>query len=125
MRRRAHARSPSSTEQGREAEQRARKYLQSAGFTIVEANFRNPAGEIDIIAREGNVLCFVEVRSRAEAGAVDPLETISYEKRRRIERAAEAYLAGLSGTPPQVRFDVVAVRGQRVDLLRNAFETAG
>ena len=113
----------STTAAGRDAEARARRYLQHEGFAIVSSNFRSPAGEIDIIAREGDVLCFVEVRSRAETSPADPLETITYEKRRRIERAAEVYLEGLFGPRPNVRFDVVAVRGQRVELLRDAFQT--
>lgn len=125
MRRRVRAGSAvtSTTASGREAEARARRFLVHEGFAIVASNFRSPAGEIDIIAREGDVLCFVEVRSRAETGPCDPLETITYEKRRRIERAAEVYLEGLAGPRPNVRFDVVAVRGQRVELLRDAFQT--
>jgi len=126
MRKRARTGSANSstTAIGRDAEARARRFLQGEGFTIVSANFRSPAGEIDIIAREGDVLCFVEVRSRAETGLVDPLETITYEKRRRIERAAEVFLEGLAGPRPNVRFDVVAVRGQRLELLRDAFQTS-
>lgn len=123
MRRRARAHSPSTTAIGREAERRAQKHLRALGFSIVETNFRNAAGEIDIIAREGDVLCFVEVRARTRPGSGDPLESITYEKRRRIERAAEVYLADFLGTWPPIRFDVVAVRGTEVELLRNAFET--
>ena len=114
---------PSTTALGRDAEARARRYLAGAGFEILSSNYRTPAGEIDIIAREGDVLCFVEVRSRADTGSYDPLETITYEKRRRIERAAEVYLEALSGPRPAVRFDVVSVKGQRIDLLRDAFQT--
>jgi putative endonuclease len=124
MRRRArNGTSAATTALGREAEARARRFIQEAGFKIVASNFRSPAGEIDIIAREGEVLCFVEVRSRAPTSTTHPLETITYEKRRRIERAAEVYLERMEGPRPPVRFDVVSVTGQRIELVRDAFQT--
>jgi putative endonuclease len=86
-------------------------------------NFRAAAGEIDLIAREGDMLCFVEVRSLSENASYDPLDTITYEKRRRIERAADVFLDALPGARPTVRFDVVSVKGQRLELLRDAFQT--
>lgn len=113
----------STTALGRDAESRARRYLAESGFEVVSSNYRTPAGEIDIIAREGDVLCFVEVRSLADTGSYHPLETITYEKRRRIERAADVYMETLPGPRPSVRFDVVSVKGQRVELLRDAFQT--
>ena len=113
----------STSARGRDAESRARRYLAETGFEVVSSNYRTPAGEIDIIAREGDVLCFVEVRSLSDTGSYDPLETITYEKRRRIERAADVYLETFPGPRPPVRFDVVSVKGQRIELLRDAFQT--
>ena len=123
VRKRAPSGAISTTARGRDAEARARRFLEGTGFEVVSANYRTAAGEIDLIAREGDVLCFVEVRSLKDSATYDPLDTITYEKRRRIERAAEVYLEALPGPRPAVRFDVVSVQGQRVELLRDAFQT--
>ena len=78
----------------------------------MERNFRARGGEIDIVAREGDVLVFVEVRSRGDAGFGTPEESVAPAKRRRIVAAARGYL---SGVPPsswrEARFDVVAIEG--------------
>lgn len=113
----------STTARGRDAESRARRFLENSGFRILATNFRTAAGEIDIVAQENDVVCFVEVRSLSDGASYDPLETITYEKRRRIERAAEVYLQAMPGPLPVVRFDVVSVQGPRVELLRDAFQT--
>jgi putative endonuclease len=79
---------------------------------IVERNFRARGGEIDIVAREGDVLVFVEVRFREDEEFGSPEETVRFGKRRRIVSAARAYLGRI---PPsswkEARFDVVAVAG--------------
>jgi putative endonuclease len=79
---------------------------------VVERNFRARGGEIDIIARDGNVLAFVEVRFREEDGHGLPEESVGSAKRKRIAAAARAYLSTI---PPdswrEARFDVAAVDG--------------
>ena len=98
--------------QGDEAEEQACRHLDRAGFTIVERNFRTPVGEIDIVARKGDVLAFVEVRSREAPGFGSPEESVTPAKRRRIVAAARQYL---SDVPPsswrEARFDVIAIEG--------------
>ncbi|MCL5884060.1 MAG: YraN family protein [Deltaproteobacteria bacterium] len=98
--------------QGDAAEDRACRHLEGTGFTIVERNFRTRAGEIDIVAREGDVLVFVEVRSREDAAFGTPEETVTPAKRHRIVTAARRYLATV---PPsswrEARFDVIAIEG--------------
>jgi putative endonuclease len=98
--------------QGDAAEDRACRHLEGLGCTIVERNFRTKGGEIDIVAREGDVLVFVEVRSREDAGFGTPEESVTPAKRRRIVAAARRYL---SNVPPsswrEARFDVIAVQG--------------
>jgi putative endonuclease len=78
----------------------------------VERNFRTRGGEIDIVARRGDVLAFVEVRSRGVPGFGTPEESITPAKRRRIVAAARRYL---SKVPPsswgEARFDVIAIEG--------------
>ena len=98
--------------QGGAAEDRACRHLEGAGFTIVDRNFRTRGGEIDIVARKGDVLVFVEVRSREDADFGTPEESVTPAKRRRIVAAARRYL---SNVPPsswrEARFDVIAIEG--------------
>ncbi len=98
--------------QGDAAEDRACRHLGGSGFTIVERNFRTHGGEIDIVARKGNVLVFVEVRSREVPDFGTPEESVVPAKRRRIVAAARQYL---SKVPPaswhEARFDVIAIEG--------------
>ena len=98
--------------QGDAAEERACRHLEGAGMTIVERNFRARGGEIDIVARKGDVLVFVEVRSREVPGFGTPEESVTPAKRRRIVGAARHYL---SNVPPsswrEARFDVIAIEG--------------
>ena len=78
--------------------------------------------ELDVVARRGRQLVFCEVKSKAGQGYGDPTEMVSPEKVRRLRRAAEAWLVRhpeCGGC--EVRFDVVAVRGHRLECLRAAF----
>jgi putative endonuclease len=97
---------------GDTAEDLACRHLEGLGCAIVERNVRAKGGEIDIVARKGDVLVFVEVRSREDAGFGTPEETVTPVKRRRIVAAARQYL---SKVPPsswrEARFDVIAVEG--------------
>ncbi|MGB5197884.1 MAG: YraN family protein [Candidatus Deferrimicrobium sp.] len=97
---------------GDAAEDRACRHLEGSGMTIVERNFRTRGGEIDIVARKGDVLVFVEVRSREIPGFGTPEESVTPAKRRRIVGAARRYL---SKVPPtswrEARFDVIAIEG--------------
>jgi len=98
--------------QGDAAEERACRHLDRSGFTIVERNFRTRGGEIDIVARKGDVLVFVEVRSREVTDFGTPEESVTPAKRRRIVATARQYL---SKVPPsswrEARFDVITIEG--------------
>jgi putative endonuclease len=110
---------------GRDFEETACSHLVGAGYRLVTRNYRAPGGEIDIIAWDGEVLCFVEVRGRAEDDHGDPLETITPAKVGRIIRAARAYLETLPQPWPAMRFDVVGLTGNppgAVRLIRDAFD---
>jgi putative endonuclease len=110
---------------GREAEILAEGLLARAGFDVVERNLRIGPGELDLVAREGSTLVFVEVKSQSRAGFGQAEERVDRRKRARLVAAAEAYLGRLAGPPPPCRFDVVAVdyeRGTaRLRHLRDAF----
>ncbi len=109
---------------GDAGEQRAAEHLLGEGYSIIQRNYRTRSGEIDIIATDGDVLCFVEVRSRKTASHGDPLETVGRAKQRRIISAARQYMTS-QGQDRQIRFDVVGIVLQpelRIQLVRGAFE---
>jgi putative endonuclease len=106
---------------GDDAEERAARHLSEHGLTIVARNWRTRLGEIDLVAREGGTLVFVEVRKRASASFGGAAASIDARKRSRIEAAAGLFLARLAQEPP-CRFDVVAIEEDRVQWLRGAFE---
>lgn len=106
---------------GIEAEARATAALEAAGYTIVEKNWRCDAGELDLVAREGNVLAFVEVRSRSCADHGHAAEMVGARKRSKVVRAAKVYLAIERPIEPELRFDVVAITGDQIEILRDAW----
>jgi putative endonuclease len=108
---------------GGDAEERAAAYLSGRGLQIVSRNYRTRLGEIDLVAREGEVLVFVEVRMRASGHFGGALESITPRKQRRIQVAAWQYLSQWA-QPPRCRFDVVAIEDGDVRWLRAAFEAA-
>lgn len=111
---------------GQRAEGLAAEHLCAQGYELIQRNYRCKVGEIDIIARHGEVLCFVEVRSRRSADFGHPLETVDRRKQTRIIRAAQHYLTAHRGGDAPVRFDVVAIVYQpqlEVQLVQAAFES--
>ena len=106
---------------GERAERMAAEFLAARGVTIVERNFRRRCGELDIVARDGDTLVFVEVRLRTRADFGDAAASITAKKRARMTAAAGLYLAPLRGTPP-CRFDAVlldALDAARIEWLRD------
>ena len=115
---------------GRESERLAARFLAAQGYAIEAANVRVPGGELDLVAREGSTLCFVEIRSTSSDRWGGPLATIDAGKRRRFIRAVRWHLARRREQPLEIRFDVVAVtwRGldpPAVELIRGAFDAPG
>lgn len=94
---------------GAQAEALAAEYLMRQGLAIVARNFRTRFGEIDLIARDGRVLVFVEVRMRRSQQYGDAAESITPRKRARLVAAANGYLAMLGREPP-CRFDAILMR---------------
>ncbi len=101
---------------GQRGEALAVAHLKKRGLRIEAQNFRCRLGEIDLVARDGSVLVFVEVRSRTSAEFGLPQETVDYRKQRRLRQIAQVYLQGRVETT--VRFDVVAVLFDREGNLR-------
>ena len=111
---------------GKRGEDLACEELQRRGYTIVDRRFRTRCGELDIVAREGEVLVFVEVKARSSCSFGSPFESVTPQKRQRLSQMAASYLflKRLSGVA--CRFDVVSIlenqNGPTVELLRGAFD---
>jgi putative endonuclease len=116
------ARLPTTTEKGRAGEARAVELLRARGYRVVERNVRCGRFEIDVIAYDGDMLCFVEVRRRRQLGAA--LFSVDVRKQRRVAQAALVYLQRFADQRPlpRCRFDVVVLTGSDAQLVQNAFE---
>lgn len=117
---------------GGKGERLAARHLRRSGLRVITTNYRAPSGEIDIIAREGDTLVFVEVKTRRRG---EPAEAVHAEKQRKITRAALAFMKHhrLLERDVPCRFDVVAVvwpepgTRSRPDIqhFRSAFDATG
>jgi putative endonuclease len=109
---------------GISAESRASAYLIAKGYRIVARRFKTPVGEIDIVARRGRALVFVEVKARERLD--DAAEAVTPRQRRRIIAAAEAWLArNPDDVMREMRFDVVLVAPGRMPRhLQGAFDAS-
>ena len=93
---------------GDRGENRAARYLRERGYKILIRNFRCPVGEIDIIARDGRTLVFVEVKTRT-ADDPQPEDQVNATKQHQITKAGKYYLSRYGVPQPPSRFDVIAV----------------
>ena len=107
---------------GSHYESRVAAFLQKQGFHILEQNFRCRSGEIDLIARDGRYLVFIEVKYRRTGNAGTALEAIDARKASQVRRIAEIYLhqKRYSEEIP-VRFDAAGVDGEHITYIKNAF----
>ncbi len=111
---------------GKDYEELAARCLEEKGYRILERNFRCRQGEIDLIARDGSCLVFVEVKYRRDGRAGDPAEAVDFRKQRRIIRTAAYYCYKRNiGESQACRFDVISVLGSEVRHIENAFEYQG
>ena len=111
---------PSTTRKGRAAEARAAAVLTALGYRIIARNLRAPGGEIDLVCIEGSSLVFIEVKCRAGRTYGSALAAVDARKRRRIRAVAEDY-AQILAPEARIRFDIVAIDGNRTTVHRNAF----
>jgi putative endonuclease len=113
---------------GAQAERLAAEHLERRGYRIIDRNYRYRGGELDLVARDGDTLVFVEVRARRSDAHGAPFETVGREKQRRVARAAEHWLVTHGLTRAFARFDVVSILlpeggPPSVEIIPNAFET--
>jgi putative endonuclease len=116
----------SSREKGAVGEEIAKKYLRHEGFTILTANFHAFSGEIDIIAREDEMIVFIEVKSTTKDTMFgDPLQWIPVWKQQRIIRASLVYLKTKGMIEAPMRFDVITIdKNRKVFHVRDAFRVS-
>jgi putative endonuclease len=108
---------------GGSAEDEAARLLTRHGLSIVARNYRTRLGEIDLVAMDGEVLVFVEVRLRSSDRYGGAAGSITFAMKRRLERAARHYLSRMGREPP-CRFDVVTLGAAEPAWLRAAFDVA-
>ncbi len=101
---------------------KAEEYLLQKGYRILERNFRNRNGEIDIIAKDGEYFCFIEVKYRTTNDYGNPFEAVDCRKQNQIRKVANYYLMKnkLNEWTP-CRFDVIGFVGQEMTHIENAF----
>ena len=111
---------------GIDSENAAAVYLKHAGYRIVARNYRNAIGEIDIIAKDGATLVFVEVKARRSSRFGSAKTAVTHQKMARLARAAMMYLKETGQFGTSARFDVVTIDGtgpnRKMDIIRNAFD---
>ena len=115
---------------GKRSEEIAAQYLCSKGYRILERNYRTPRGELDLIAQDGDVLVFVEVKARRGVGFGEPQWAVDKRKRQHLIKASLFYLSRKKIQDRCCRFDIVVVREDRhgrtnIDLIPNALEVEG
>jgi putative endonuclease len=110
---------------GREGERVAERFLKKKGYKLVERNYRCVGGEIDLIALDGRVIVFVEVKTRTGHGFGTPLEAVEFRKQRKMILAAQYFLSEKGLHQREARFDVVGIswpeREPVVEHIENAF----
>jgi putative endonuclease len=114
---------------GRKGEEVACRHLLANGYDIVERNYRCRLGEIDVVARRGDLTVFVEVKTRTGPGHGAGHEAVTPAKRQRVIRAAQAYASAHELLETPIRFDVISVDcaapGHRVRHDLGAFDSRG
>lgn len=116
-------------ELGKKGEEIARKFLKRKRYRILSRNYRCPAGEIDLIATDGEAVVFVEVKTRSSDELADPVEAVNYRKQQKLVRAARYYIHHKKAFDLAYRFDVIGIilrPGQKPDIthLEDAFSPA-
>ena len=115
---------------GQEGESAAERYLQHKGYRIVARNLRSSVGELDLVAEDGQVLVFVEVKARRTDAFGGAIHAVHQRKQEKLIQLATLYLARHHIKDRLCRFDVVLLQGvgtvpTRIEHIQNAFEVSG
>lgn len=116
---------------GRLGEKRAQRYLLKNGYEILDKNFHSRSGEVDIIAQKGEIIAFVEVKTRATGSLLKPVEAVDKRKAKKIILTAQKYMLD-KNIKLQPRFDICEVAFNSLDrsfrvsnYIKNAFSQEG
>jgi putative endonuclease len=113
---------------GKAGEELAVRYLCQQGYQILERNYRCRFGEIDLIARDGTTLAFIEVKTRRSQKFGPPAAAVTIEKQRHLVKASQVYLSRKRQADEFCRFDVVTIElsmgKTRIELIKDAFQPA-
>jgi putative endonuclease len=113
---------------GKAGEEAAVQYLCQQGYQILERNYRCRFGEIDLIARDGQTLAFIEVKTRRSQRFGPPAAAVTIEKQRHLIKASQVYLSQKRKADELCRFDVVTIevdsQAPRIELIKDAFQPA-
>jgi putative endonuclease len=110
---------------GKDGEQIAVKYLKSNGFKILDTNFRCAIGEIDIVAKEKDIIVFIEVKTRQSDTFTEPFESVGKRKQAKIKDLAEHYMQDKDYLDCDIRFDVLSITAKdkdtKIEHIKDAF----
>ena len=113
---------------GATGEDAAARELTRRGYRILERNVRTRFGELDVVARDGETVCFIEIKARRSSAFGWPQEAITWQKQRHLVRLAQWYLKARHLPNVSARFDVVALllgpddRPTSIEVIQNAFQ---
>lgn len=107
---------------GRSAEMRAHSFLKKLKYKIISTNWSCPIGELDIIAEQKGVLCFIEVKYRTNRDFGTGFESVDFKKQKKLTALAKYYISSIKREYKGYRFDVVQLEGDSVDIVINAIE---
>lgn len=108
---------------GNFGEKLACRYLSDQGYSIIETNFKNRIGEVDIIANKKSIIIFVEVKSRSNINYGYPFEAVNKKKQDKLRKLAQSYISLHTLIDTQFRFDIIEVylKEGKVNHIENAF----
>lgn len=113
---------------GKKGEDLALKVIRSMGYKDILQNYRCPLGEIDLIARDGDTLVFLEIKTRRTGSTAYAKEAVNARKRRQVSKAALTYMKANNCGDVRARFDVVAISlagsCPKIEVIKNAFDLA-
>lgn len=109
---------------GSEGERLVRDYLTGRGYKVLDMNYRRGPGEIDVIARQGGTLVFVEVKRRTDDRYGRPAEAVTPQKRERIVRTALLYMQEKQCDDAPARFDIVELTPGEINHIEGAFDAS-
>lgn len=106
---------------GSSGEKLAVKYLKKQRYKILALNYKTHFGEIDVIAQDGEVIVFTEVKTRTSSDYGEPSEAVDYIKRQKYRKVAEEFLMRENKYDCECRFDVIEIKNKRINHIKDAF----